>query len=195
MKRIPFDLQHRSQIESGEYKVVTEMGEPVEIVKWNCRGRCPILAVIDDGDTDDCCFYKDDGVSLNGADSLWILIEETPKQKEIYFCVDIESYTKQMLDNRGAVGYYDYIQASHAISIGITPIVTSQLALMTFYLKEIACYDVYICYKEKKIKIEECMQLSDSGYCLSCPSCCEDSDILDVFKEGYFNDLLGIKEE
>ena len=52
MKRIPFDLQYRSQIESGEYKVVTDMGESVEIVKWNCRGRCPILAVIDDGDTD-----------------------------------------------------------------------------------------------------------------------------------------------
>ena len=92
MKRIPFDLQYRSQIESGEYKVVTDMGEPVEIVKWNCRGRCPILAVIDDGDTDDSCFYKADGVSLNGADSLFILINESEPNEFEKSLADILMY-------------------------------------------------------------------------------------------------------
>ena len=92
MKRIPFDLQYRSQIESGEYKVVTDMGEPVEIVKWNCRGRCPILAVIDDGDTDDSCFYKADGVSLNGVDSLFILINESEPNEFEKSLADILMY-------------------------------------------------------------------------------------------------------
>ena len=92
MERIPFDLQYRPQIEYGEYRVVTDMGEPVEIVKWNCRGRCPILAVIDDGDTDDCCFYKDDGVSLNGADSLYIIIDEPDSNEFENALADILMY-------------------------------------------------------------------------------------------------------
>lgn len=115
------------------------------------------------------------------------------KTKEVYFCIDTESYTKQMINNRGAVGYSDYLQTRHGLTTGITPIVTSQLALMTFY--DIDDYDAYICYKDKTVKIEEGMQLSDTGYFLSRPSCCEDSDILDVFKTGYFDDMLGIKED
>ena len=115
------------------------------------------------------------------------------KKKVIYFCVDTESYTKQMLNNRGAVGYYDYLQARHGMNIGVTPIVTSQMALMTFY--QIGDYEAYICYKDKAIKIEEGMQLADTGYCLSRPSCCEDSDILDDFICGCFNEMLGIKED
>ncbi len=120
-------------------------------------------------------------------------MEESTQRKEIYFCIDTESYTKQMLNNRGAVGYYDYLQARHGMKIGVTPIVTSQLALMTFY--QIGDYDAYICYKDKTVKIEEGMQLSDTGYCLSSPTYCEDADILDVFKSGYFDDILEIKED
>lgn len=120
-------------------------------------------------------------------------MEESTQRKEVYFCIDTESYTKQMLNNRGAVGYYDYLQARHGMKIGVTPIVTSQLALMTFY--HIGDYDAYICYKDRTVKIEEGMQLSDTGYCLSSPTCCEDADILDVFTSGYFDDILGIKED
>ena len=58
--KIPFDIKYRPQIESGKYAVFTDCGEPVEIVKWDCKGNCPILAVIDDGDTHDCCFFKSD---------------------------------------------------------------------------------------------------------------------------------------
>ena len=32
-------INYRSQIESGILRVVTDLGEPVEIVKWNCRGN------------------------------------------------------------------------------------------------------------------------------------------------------------
>ena len=112
------------------------------------------------------------------------------KGKKIYFCVDTRSYTTQMLSNHGACGYHDYLQARHAMEIGITPIVTSQMALMTFH--QIGDYEAYICYKYRVIKIEEGMQLDDTGYCLSKPSCIEDHDILDVFINGYFNEMLGI---
>ena len=119
-------------------------------------------------------------------------METKDKKKKIYFCVDVDSYYKQMISHRGATGYYDYMQARHAMNVGITPIVTSQMALMTFC--QIGDYEAYICYKDKAIKIEEGMQLDESGYCLSVPSCCEDSDILDVFLSGYFNEMLGIRK-
>lgn len=70
--RIQFKVEYRPQIESGEYKVVTDCGEPVEIVKWDCKGKCPILAVIDDGDTSDSCFFTEKGCSLNEKDWLYI---------------------------------------------------------------------------------------------------------------------------
>lgn len=75
-KKIPFDISYREKIESGEASVVTDCGEPVEIVKWDCKGRCPILAVIDDGDTSDSCFFKEDGGSLNEKDRLYLLVED-----------------------------------------------------------------------------------------------------------------------
>ena len=74
--RKKFDIKYRPLIEIGEYKVVTDCGESVEIVKWNCKGKCPILAVIDDGDTSDSCFFTEDGSSLNEKDWLYI---ETPE--------------------------------------------------------------------------------------------------------------------
>ena len=38
MKKIPFDLKFRPEIESGKYKL-TSMGHPVEILKWDRRSR------------------------------------------------------------------------------------------------------------------------------------------------------------
>lgn len=119
------------------------------------------------------------------------MIMADEKKKEIYFCVDTESYTKQMMKHRGALGYYDYLQAQHAMNIGLSPIVTSQLALMTF--AQIGDYEAYICYKDKAVEIEEGMQLDESGYCLSRPTYREDADILENFIDGYFNGLLGIE--
>lgn len=66
-------INYRSQIESGILRVVTDLGEPVEIVKWNCRGKYPILAVISSGDTDDSCFYSEEGISFHGSDKLCVI--------------------------------------------------------------------------------------------------------------------------
>lgn len=43
MKKIAFDIKYRPEIESGELKVVTGKGKPVNIIKWDMVGRCPIL--------------------------------------------------------------------------------------------------------------------------------------------------------
>jgi hypothetical protein len=71
--RIPFDIKCRPQIESGEYKVVTGNGEPVEIVKWDCRGKAPILAVIFDGDTDDSCLFTEQGCTI--SEKKWLYMD------------------------------------------------------------------------------------------------------------------------
>lgn len=76
--KIPFDIKYRPQIESGEYKVVTDCGEPVEIVKWDCKGKHPILAVIDDGDTHDSCFYSEHGISYSGTEKIRIILNDPP---------------------------------------------------------------------------------------------------------------------
>lgn len=64
MDKIKFDIKYRKDIEEGKYKVYTSFGEPVQIVKWDCRGKWPILAVMFDGDTDDACFYDINGESI-----------------------------------------------------------------------------------------------------------------------------------
>lgn len=74
MKKFAFDIKYRNRIENKELKVITSHGEPVEIVKWNCHGRYPILAVIYDGDTDDCAFYREDGTGYH-SESYLIIVE------------------------------------------------------------------------------------------------------------------------
>lgn len=77
--RTPFS-QYRPALESGDLVAVTEFGEPVEIVKWNCRGKYPILAIIDDGDTDDSCFYDIFGVSMSGSQLTTVKASEVHKK-------------------------------------------------------------------------------------------------------------------
>ena len=66
------------------------------------------------------------------------------------------------------------------------------MAHMTFDLMDKG-YEIYLCYRDKKIKIEDGMELV-GGYCLSKPVYYDESDIIDVFKFGYFNKMLGIEE-
>lgn len=43
MKKIAFNIKYRQDIENGKYKVVTETGIPVNILRWDMKGRYPIL--------------------------------------------------------------------------------------------------------------------------------------------------------
>ena len=45
MKKIPFNIKYRVQIESGEYKVVTREDRPVEIKIWDLKGDFPVVGV------------------------------------------------------------------------------------------------------------------------------------------------------
>lgn len=45
MKVIPFNIKYRSQVESGEYTVVTREDRPVEIRIWDLKGDFPIVGV------------------------------------------------------------------------------------------------------------------------------------------------------
>jgi hypothetical protein len=45
MTKIPFNIKYRTQIESGEYTVVTREDCPVEIKIWDLKGNFPIVGV------------------------------------------------------------------------------------------------------------------------------------------------------
>ena len=45
MKKIPFSIAYRPQVESGEYRVVTREDRPVEIKIWDLKGDFPIVGV------------------------------------------------------------------------------------------------------------------------------------------------------
>lgn len=45
MNKIPFNIKYRSQIESGEYRVVTREDRPVEIKIWDLKGNFPVVGV------------------------------------------------------------------------------------------------------------------------------------------------------
>lgn len=58
MAKIPFSIEHREKIESGEYKVVNRIGEEVRIICWDWPDEdCPIVAF--DGDRMPSTWGKD----------------------------------------------------------------------------------------------------------------------------------------
>ena len=81
MKR-EFNMSFKQDIIKGKVKVVTDCGEPAEIVKWNCKGNYPILAVIDDGDTSDTCFYDVEGLSSSKKERIYVLTDEPESEDE-----------------------------------------------------------------------------------------------------------------
>ena len=89
MKKITFDIKYRKQIEKKELKVITSHGEPAEIVKWDCHGRYPILAVVYDGDTDDAAFYTEEGIGYGslagiGKNQNYLIIVENCDDEHDY---------------------------------------------------------------------------------------------------------------
>lgn len=44
MRKIPFDIRYRQEIQSGEFSVVTRDDRPVTILRWDMKGNYPILA-------------------------------------------------------------------------------------------------------------------------------------------------------
>lgn len=107
--------------------------------------------------------------------------------KEIYFCVDYESWHKWHKCYRMC----SYEDTEESIKDGISKIVTMSLAHLSFDLIEQG-YDIYLCYQDKKVKIEPHMDLSGIGE--PCKELRFGHNIFKMFRAGIFNELLGIKK-
>ena len=105
---------YRPALESGELSAFTEFGEPVEIVKWDCKGKYPILAVIYDGDTDDSCFYDEYGVSMSGSE---LTVRKTEEVREDNFPEGFIQTTREYLDSFIEDGYFppEIVEAAEKI--------------------------------------------------------------------------------
>ena len=90
--RLQFNINLKPEVLSGKYKVQTEYGTPVEIVKWDCKGKYPILACIDNGYVSDSCFYTAEGIAENKNKLvMYYEIEETELEKvleDLFFKID-----------------------------------------------------------------------------------------------------------
>lgn len=112
MSKIPFNIKYRPQIESGEYRLETTFGEPARIVKWDCRGKYPLLVIIDDGDTDDAAFFHLDGVGCTEEERLWVVTDE-PRLTEFEKAVQEASFLEIHASDEDAIKE----QAKHLLAI------------------------------------------------------------------------------
>ena len=46
MKKIPFNIKYRPEIESGKYKVVTRDNTPVRIICWDSKSEQPVIGLV-----------------------------------------------------------------------------------------------------------------------------------------------------
>lgn len=116
-------------------------------------------------------------------------------EKKIYFCLDRVSDLMQYALHPRVKVLSHYCETEAAIKRGDQCIITTSIAHISFDIIDKG-YDVYLCYKDKKVKVEEGMMLGeDREYRLARPSYYDDADILHCFMSGYFDDMLGIKAE
>lgn len=92
MAKIPFNIKYRPQIESGEYKVVTENNdEPARIICWDSpiNKERPIIAIVFDDQIEQ---YKTDGRYDNDYDtSNYDLFIVTPEPKPSEFTLELRN--------------------------------------------------------------------------------------------------------
>lgn len=117
--------------------------------------------------------------------------------KIIYFCVDSKSrnkliieYSKDEYDNFDCFFPETYYGTENCIKSNGDIIVTSSLAHLSFDLISRG-YDIYLCFRDKKVKIEPHMDLSGIGE--PCKDLRFGHNIFKLFKAGIFNQLLGIE--
>lgn len=80
--RLEFNINLKPDILSGKYKVQTEHGISVDILKWDCEGKYPILACINHKNRPTPCFYTEEGLDeCRSKLVLYYEIEETALEK------------------------------------------------------------------------------------------------------------------
>ena len=112
-------------------------------------------------------------------------------KKKIYFCVDFWSLSRLTNDNSIADSTYYYDFTQHMIDDGRDIIITTSLAHLSFDLIDLG-YDIYLCYKNKDVKIKPGMQLHIDGS--PCKEVRRGHNIFKLFRAGVFNEILGIKK-
>ena len=79
-KKIPFSLEYKDRIESGEVEVVTRDDRHVDILKWDAKGKYPIITLITFEDGPQSPGTADEqGATLICSESmfdLFLLVEE-----------------------------------------------------------------------------------------------------------------------
>lgn len=96
MKAIPFNIKYRAEIESGEVRVITKIGQSVEIASYNIYSekgdKFSILALVwGDDNKQHPEYYTLDGRFFDGAESnmdLYIIAKEVCLEKEFESFLD-----------------------------------------------------------------------------------------------------------
>lgn len=112
--------------------------------------------------------------------------------KEIYFCVDIDSFNKYSEDIQGKVICKSYQNTNYWINNNLGEnnlLITLSLAHLSFDLIKMG-YDIYLCYEDTKVKIEPHMNLTKDGS--PCKDLKSEHNILKLFIAGVFNEVLNI---
>lgn len=91
MKAIPFNIKYRPEIESGEVRIITRIGQSVEIASYNIYSekgdKFPILALVwGDDNKQHPEYYTLNGRFFDGAESnmdLYIIAKEVDLENEL----------------------------------------------------------------------------------------------------------------
>lgn len=103
--------------------------------------------------------------------------------KSIYFCLNCIDVPDICLT---------YEETEQDLNKGKECIYTTSMAHFSFDLIERG-YDIYLCYRDKKVKIEPHMDLSGNGE--PCKDLRFAHNIFKMFRAGIFNHLIGYKTE
>jgi len=110
-KKIPFDIKYKPKLLSREFEAVTEGNIPVEILKWDAGGKCPIVAIIKlgDGSVEPCLFDEKGRRAGRYSDdfgNLYLLVDRDPEfteleEKLIEFRDKTPMFSVDLRENKG----------------------------------------------------------------------------------------------